>query len=315
VVQARALTASKTYTAFIGIEKLGLLWADSVAADASVPLVYWSLELYTWDHWYCQDLVNQRIKLAEERVHRRCQATIIQDKMRGDYLLKDNGVTRDMRMVYFPISRSGQYRNSKDEWLRQSLNLDDQIAIILSYGIVMESRYVFELTQSAQNFPKNWILVFHGPRAYNSTATEEVLLLDKNNKVRVSHQLVPSADELKILSSATISLVLYDSILMNNELTGFASEKLALSLQAGVPIIAFDHRSYAHIRELKCGVLIKDISELPTAIDCVLSDYDLFKANAFLAFERYYRFENNVTQLNNLIDQLATDIRAENRGT
>jgi glycosyltransferase involved in cell wall biosynthesis len=287
----------------IGIDKGGLAWAGAMASRLRRPLIYSSLELYTRDHWfYAGSYTQKRLKLAEEQYHRRCWATIVQDELRGKALLADNRVQSEMRMLYVPVCRLGEPHARTSPWLRDRLSLPASQIIILSYGLIAAMRYSVQLATIAQEFPNNWTLVIHGYG--ESSIIQKIRELDAKNKVCLSLSLVDLSEEQIVVSSATISLVFYGDDYINDKLTGFSSEKLALSLQCGVPVVAFDYPSYSHIRDEHCGVLIRNLSEIPVAISQILADYSGYRSRALSTFKKYYQFEANFKKVLNALDEL-----------
>lgn len=300
--RSRAIIGQRKYKALIGIEKGGILWAGMVKRHAETPLIYSNLELYTRNHWWVSGLWRRRLKLAEEMFHRRCRATIVQDYERAQILLRDNRVALGMRMIYLPIGRLGTNAPTKSSWLQERLGVSNDVVIILSYGMIEKRRYSIALAKIAQKFDPNWLLVFHGwgPQA----VLDEVRSGDVGGRVKLSLQLVDMADEPNIVSSAKISLILYDASTDNDQLTGFSSEKLALSLQCGVPVIAFDRPTFGHVRDGHCGVLIKALEEIPSAIAAVLSDYAGYRRGALSTFDKHYRYEKNFGRVLSALDEL-----------
>lgn len=290
--RSAAILQRGQYKAFIGIDKGGLAWAGSMASRLARPLIYSNLELYTRDHWFYSGCYTQkRLKLAEEQYHRRCWATIVQDVERGRVLLADNRVRGEMRMLYVPISRLGEPEAAKSHWLQDRLRLPDGQIVILSHGLIATMRFSLELATVAQTFPDNWTLVIHG---YGEMSIIRAIReLDLHNKVSLSLDLVDLSEEQLVVGSATISLVFYGTKYLNDELTGFSSEKLALSLQCGVPVIAFDYPSYGHIRDEGCGILVNNLSEIPAAISTILDDYSGYRSRALSTFTKHYQFETN----------------------
>jgi glycosyltransferase involved in cell wall biosynthesis len=291
------------YKAFIGVDKGGLAWAGAIANRLSAPLIYSSLELYTRDHWFYSGCYTQkRLKLAEEKYHRRCWATIVQDELRGKVLIADNRVQSEMRMFYVPICRLGEPEARTSHWLQDHLALPRGQVIILSHGLISPMRFSVQIAELAQIFPNDWTLVIHGYG--ENSILREIRELDARNKVVISLNLVDLLEEQMIVGSATVSLVFYGDKYLNDKLTGFSSEKLALSLQCGVPVVAFDYPSYGHIREERCGVLIGNISEIPMAISQILADYSGYRSRAFSTFKKYYQFEANFKKVLNALDEL-----------
>lgn len=278
------------FHALIGIDKGGLAWAAEMHLRYGVPLIYWSLELYTRDHPFCATNWGRHLKAIEERRHRQCVATIVQDEERGKVLLKDNNV--DCALLYLPISRRGAPITTRSNYLQERLNLNGQDVVLLYYGLIAERRFCRELVESAQFLPPDQVLVFHG--VCFDSYIERLKDADKRRKTRFSLELVELSKEPTVVGSAHISLTFYRDLTVNEFLCGFASEKIALSLQCGVPVIAFDYPSCQHIKAHRAGVLIKDFSELSFAIEEILRDHESYRAAAFEVYEKYYRFERNV---------------------
>ena len=284
--------AKRTYAAVIGVEKGGVAWAGPVSVRTGSPLIYYSLELFTWDHpRVARSMRMRRYKLTEEKYHRRSALTIIQDQNRGRALLADNKVHSLMRLAYLPVSVSGPPYRMPSRWLQRELALETEHVLILYYGMICEERLNFEMARVAQQFPKNWRLVLHGFGSAETIST--IRAIDETKRVCFSLKMVPADRRCDVVRSAQVGLALYRGENLNDRLTGRSSEKIALYFQCGIPTIAFRHESYEHIEAEKAGVLIDRMEDLPTAVDRILQDYDCFAANAFSCYQKYYCFEAN----------------------
>jgi len=175
--------------------------------------------------------------------------------------------------------------------MRDTLKIDNNEVVILVHGKILERRLCVELAKVAQGFRKHWKLVFHG---WGSTAViDRIRKLDYNNRICLSLNLLPASQEAEVVCSSHIGLVLYDQGTINDRLTAFSSEKLALYLQCGIPVVAFASEGYEHIAQDNVGVLINTLQELPVAIDQILDDYQGYRSRAFLCYQKFYRFERN----------------------
>src|SRR5262249_10853998 len=113
------------YTALIGIEKGGLIWARAIARRRPAALIYWSLELYTRSYSFIGNGIwHRRMKLAEEVAHNNCCAMIVQDAVRGKILLADNRITKEMQILYVPISRMDRSAVPHTSCWRSSLGIN-----------------------------------------------------------------------------------------------------------------------------------------------------------------------------------------------
>lgn len=294
----------KLYVALIGVEKGGLGLAGAVSQQTGIPLVYYSLELYDWDHhWVKASTRMKRFKRIEERYHRQCAATIVQDVHRGRALLASNHISDDMRTAYLPISLVGSPNTASSQWLQKELNLDAGKILILSYGMMHEQRLCIELARVAQAFPEDWRLVFHGygsPAVINSMRNTDVL-----HRLCISQKLVPASQREEIVRSAKIGLAIYASQPLNDRLTGLSSEKIALYFKCGLPLIAFRHPSYEHVEAEGAGVLVERLEDIPMALRAILDDYPSYTERAYNCFLKHYQFESNFTNVLEVLRQIS----------
>ncbi len=288
--------AGNRYRAFIGVEKGGLVWAHLAAKRSPAPVFYYSLELYTRDHPYCSwsDL-NRRLKLAEEKCHRRCYATIIQCERRGKAILSYNGVRSDAKLVYLPISRLEKEGRVESRFFQDRFGLASDTVLLLIFGLISEHRLSPELARAAQRFPADWRLVFHGHGP--EPVIQQIRQIDQRGRVVLSLDQVPQDQLTRVVSSARIGLVLYASETINDQLVAFSSEKIALSLQCGLPVIAFRYPGFDFLEMERCGVLISTLDELAAAGRKILESYGEYHRNALASFHRHFSFEKNIHAL------------------
>jgi hypothetical protein len=280
------------YVALIGVEKGGLAMAGAVARHTGTPMVYYSLELYTWDHpWVKTSNLMRRLKRLEERYHRECALTIVQDEQRARTLLTSNQVPSSMRLAYLPVSLTGGPNHMPSRWLQSELCLSADQVVILSYGMILKMRLCIEMASVAQNFPENWRLVFHGQGS--PAVINEIRSVDLLHKVCLSQRMVPASQCEMIVRSAKIGLAIYNDTPLNECLTGRSSEKIATYLKCGLPVIALRHPSYEHIEADKAGILVDRIEDIAAAVEEILLDCDSYVQNAYRCFGRYYSFEEN----------------------
>ncbi len=291
------------YKCLIGIEKKGLIWAGKIAAESNLPFFYYSLELYTNKHNSSrQSLDACRVKQAEEKYHKLSTATIVQDKERADVLLKDNGI-QSSDLIFVPVSLLEEPQIKKTNFLQEKFDLDKGNKVILQFGQINKERFSIDLANIAQNFPKNWILVFHGHD--HGSAVQKINEIDTKQRVIVSLDPLPSSEIKELIASADIGLVFYKKWPLNDRLTAFSSEKIALYLQSGIPIIAFDYPGYRELmKKFKCGVTIKSLDELDDAIESILRSYDEFRSGAYECYNEYFRYSEHFKKVVEKISSL-----------
>jgi hypothetical protein len=301
LTKSREIIKSKKYKALIGIEKSGLIWAGIISKHLNIPYLYHSLELYTWNHpEYTKSILSRRMKMYEEKYHKNSYATIIQDKERADVLFKDNNI-KNGRVIYMPVSAPDKALQRSSVFQRK-FNIPDDKIIILQFGLIQKARFSLELAEIAQGFLKEWQLILHGPG--DESVVEQIKKIDRKNRTIISQDVVPECDLHELISSAHIGLVLYRSFPLNDCLTAFSSEKMALQLRAGLPIIAFNYPGYDIIERTQCGILINSLDEINIAIEKILASYSEYSQNARQCFLECYEFSKNFKSIIKIINEM-----------
>jgi glycosyltransferase involved in cell wall biosynthesis len=293
---------NEKYNYFIGVEKMGMIWAGFLSQLTRTPFVYYSLELYDEEH---PDYIGRpgfsALRHLEKIQHRKAEATIIQDKHRGAHLLRSNGMI-DHNMIFLPVSVPGPPDLRDVDSYRQKWGIPPELPIVLYLGIFEESRHCLDVASAARPYADRFRVVFHG---YGNAKLIEKIRNAGGAALTLSTELVPDNILPDMVASADIGLSLYRNDCANNLLTAFSSEKVALYCRAGIPFIAFDTTSYRELADsFKCCVLIKDIHELPRAVDTIMKDYEVYRSNALQAFQKFYQFETNVKQVIKQLDDM-----------
>jgi len=290
------------YKCFIGVEKKGLIWAGKVSTIQEVPYLYYNLELYIEDHPAFRNSSKfDKLRIKEKIYHKNAKATIIQDEMRGDVLFKSNNIEKT-DIVYIPVSLLGKVNKKKVVYLHDKFGISHDKKLMLYFGMISENRFSFKLAEKLNYLNCDCIMVFHG----NGTKHDINRLKKKyGNKLIISLELVSPQRIKLIIASASIGFAFYKNNYANDRLTAFSSEKIALYLQSGVPIIAFDNDNYRKLMEIHhCGELIYSFDELPYAIEKILKNYEYYRKNAFLAYDEFYNFEKQFINLKVYLDSM-----------
>ena len=286
--QSRSIARRSQYECFIGIEKKGLIWAGILSKSGRYPLVYYSLELYVEDHPELSSFYY--LRGAEKRFNRRSKATIVQDKSRGAVLAESNGVLDAKSLVYFPISLRGDLVKRKSTFLHQKFGIDESKKIVLYFGSVFARRYLDRLVEMAEGFTDDIVLVVlgHGADSYR----EYLQSIAKSGKAIVSNEFIPEHQVLDVVSSADIGVALFQTTNANDRLVAFSSLKISYYIRCGVPVFAFDTESSRRLTgAFKCGELINGIDELPAKVQAIVTDYERYQDEAYMAFSTFFSFD------------------------
>jgi glycosyltransferase involved in cell wall biosynthesis len=293
-----------SYYCFIGIERMGLIWAGMINDHLHVPLIYLNLELYTTTQ---KNYTGDRFHLskkAEREYHQTTVATIIQDPARAKVLLEDNEIT-DTELLFVPVSVFGNQLKNKGNYLQRRFNFLEGKRIILYFGELWESRYVVELAKAALNLPENWVVVIHCGGSTLPESLDSIIKADQNWKVIPSTDCLPQNQICDLISSADIGVAFYSDKYLNPYLAGSASEKIALYFQSSLPVITFAYPSFKEIIEkYRCGLCINTFHQLNTAIETILSNYDEYKSNAAKCFTDHYEFRSQFNKVLKFLEKL-----------
>ena len=305
LLNSKKIINESDYLCFIGVEKKGLIWAGILSQLYRCPLVYYSLELYIEDHpeidQYCY------LREAEKKYHRLCGATIIQDKPRAQVLLKYNEI-ESTNLIFLPISVRGDITEKKSSFFHHKYKINEAKKLLLYFGLIEEQRFSTDLVRIANHLDDDIMLVFHG---YGNQAYLKYLQsIADMNRVTFSLDFVAEAEIEDVISTATIGLALYATTNANDRLAAFSSVKVAYYMQCAVPIVAFNSESFRELMNThKCGELIDSINEIPQKVTKILSDYDSYKKQAFMAFKQFYDFDKNFKKFNLDFDEaIKTDL-------
>lgn len=291
----------RRYLCHIGIEKGGMIWAALASRVTSSPFIYYSLELYDDEHPYYSGTKHfAYMRGAEKKAHRAALATIVQDPQRWEYLKAANDVDTDV--IYLPVSVPGCPVLQKTGYLHNKFGLDESIPLVLYLGVIEEERNCLDIAHATVASASQFKTVFHGCGADDFL---EKLRVVGGDRVLISTELVSDARIPEIVASATIGICLYRDTCANDRLTAFSSEKVALYLRAGLPLIAPDNESYRGLMErYPCGVLVREMKEIPQAVERIMGHYGFYRNNAFSAFSNLYDYESNVGAVTSYLRKL-----------
>lgn len=300
---------NNSYRCLIGIERMGLIWAGIIKDQLpEVPLLYYSLELYTINYSVNPDPKFLASKAEEQKYLPAVSAVIIQDQERVEVLFRDNRITDSRPPVLFvPVSVWGPPTGTKGTYLRDTYNIPDSQKIILLFGQIWSDRFADHLVAAAQHFPAEWRLVLHsgGGGHTHEVFWDCLRKLDYNGRLVLSTANIPHDQIPTLISSAEIGVALYRREIENEFYTGSASEKMAFYLQSGLPVVVFNYPSFKRIiDQYHCGICIEWFNELKTAIERIFADYQRLSANAVRCFLNHYEFQSQFQKVIHFIDDL-----------
>lgn len=287
----------------VAVEKEALVIAD--AAQQNGPLVYYSLELYLDSH--DKTKVYRYIRENEKRAIRRLSALIIQDRFREDTFKRENcsGDVRNFESFLMPVSvvpvTGG---GSHDTYWHQTYNLSEDIRVVLYFGLISrEGRGLQEFIDGFRFSSANLAFVIHG---YGDISfIEELKNKYRDENIFVSTNFVPESEIDVLIRSADVGLTWYSCENENSSHTAFASEKIALFLRAGKPILTNSGPTYHELfSSYSCGLSDKQASGLARRLPDLFQAYASMRREALDAYTQFYDFEKNSIILLKQIEDL-----------
>jgi glycosyltransferase involved in cell wall biosynthesis len=278
----------------IGVDPIGLIAANKFHTKLN-KIIYLSLEIdYLFNN---TNIYTQWIKKREIKIHKKSNYTIIQDIVRLKYLCFENGIDyKHLNYFLLPNSPRPEILNStQSNYFRELFSLSDNSFIVLSAGMISDQVFSLEIAKSLNSLDENIELVFHERRNIDirfDTFLNSLLQLNVSN-LHLSLKPVAYNKISSIYSSADIGLAIYNpqyGINYSNIL--FASGKISHYLKYGKPIIVNDLNGMKEfINETQCGVVIKDINDINSAILEIKENYLFYSNKAYDTYSKYFNFD------------------------
>jgi glycosyltransferase involved in cell wall biosynthesis len=215
---------------------------------------------------------------------------IVHDKWHSDFL-EEHLFIPSKKTLLLPNATTTVFSGEKGLYLQESLNLDPRVKVILHSGGLGKWFSCKEIAESTHNWPDNTLLVFHtSHNVADDQYYREMMQGNYQGKVVFSTRPV-STDHLdSLVSSAYIGLAIYSTNILGYraELLGLAAGKIGNYLKCGVPVIATDLISFKYLKEYRCGILVKGVSEIADAIMTIEADYESYSANALRCYKEMW---------------------------
>jgi glycosyltransferase involved in cell wall biosynthesis len=211
------------------------------------------------------------------------------------------------KVLLLPNASLTVFTSQKSNYLGDLFKLDSSRQIILHSGGMGEWFRCREVAESTFNWPENSVLVFHTSHNVSEDQYYKVLIKkDFNGKVLFSTIPVATDQLDSLISSAYIGLAIYSTQILGYraELLGFAAGKVGNYLKCGLPVIATDLISFKYVTEYKCGVLVKDETDIADAIMTIESDYENYSKNALLCYREKWEPSEYLNVILNTIENI-----------
>lgn len=286
------------YLCFIGVDPNGLIETSYLVKGLNIHVLYYSLELLISSEIHNKS--EKQLKNKEIALSQKAKYIIIQDVERAGILAEENHINKD-KIISVPNSPIGKAKREISDYWHKKFELPQDKKIVLYAGSLGNWTGIDKIITSVEKWPDNWILVVH--TRFDSTMSPEVKRLQSlaiPNKVFFSLNPVSNEEYERLLNSADIGIAFYvedtgsTCTQKNIQSIGFSSGKIAYYLHCGLPVIVNDFSSIGEKLKLeRCGIAVKDESEIKTAICQIEQNYMEYSRNACRFFDQYLEYENN----------------------
>ena len=194
--------------------------------------------------------------------------------------------------MYLPnASYTDEFRGTSD-YLGKRLGIDSDKVILLHSGGLGKMFLCKELAESAMDWGKDKVLVFHTSHKveFDPYYISMVQAMKGRNNVLFSMKPVPNDELDELVASATIGVALYSvgELGYRAEYMGVAAGKIGNYLKCGIPVIVNRLPSLSYIEEFRCGILVDDINDIEGACDEILAHYKDFQEGAYRCYNEIW---------------------------
>ncbi len=313
-------TRNRRYDAIFGVDAVGSACAECVAALKKVPFFYWSLELT-----FARDArhpFKRLLKWLEKRAARRAAWIVIQDRLREQAFLAEHrpGHTRTLLVPNAPAGASASARSDvpgRPNHLQRTLGIAPDKLIVLHAGMLDPEVLAWELADSVRHWSAPYHLVLHTNfwKPLDDPYIQRIVAL-REPRLSISNQPVPIDQLDALIASAHIGLATYrDDLGPNYSLIVNASGKIPYYLRNGIPVICSDLPGMRDLMEqYGCGVAVRNVSEIPAALDAISRDYASFRRGALACYQERYEFSAHFAAVLEALALSAPTREKERRG-
>jgi glycosyltransferase involved in cell wall biosynthesis len=289
-----------SYDLVIGGDAWGNVIAQKLSVLKHTKFLFFVLE-------YPQIITDSHPKLSmlerlENAALQKADMIVTHDKYHKKFLIDNFYLSEECICLLANSSYTEEYR-SKSNFLRRIFNIPPEHRVILhsgGFGGLFKSS---ELVNSVTSLSKDIELVFHIGRRPTDDKYFNQLYKNQPGNVHFSLTSLTNEELDEMISSADIGIALYsvERLGYRAELMGLAAGKIGNYLKCGIPVIATKINSLAYLEDYRCGILITSESQLQDAIKNVLSDYAIYKQNAYRCYRELWHPQNYLSKINQLI--------------
>lgn len=297
------LSLARKYDLFLGTADLPMAFAGVFAATGRRPSVVASDEIYVGGYQGFARLYWKKLALWAMR---RADLTIITDVARVPLQREYIGLGDEKKhhFVGYPCCYAEPYRGRSREDARSALGIStDDIVISFTGSFNANNCAHWLLRLLDRTDPHIRLLIQTGGRP---DAVTDTLLsrLEQSGRVIYRPDRVEWLEASEITIAADVSYVCYDFPWPAFQNLGASSQKLCMSLWAGVPVLATYQPSFAFIDQVLCGATFEGEDGLLPAFQQVIADRKRYAANTTSAITEHIRPVDHLREVTEALRRL-----------
>ena len=265
------------YNLIIGVDRLGLIWANFFSTSLKSPYALISYEIFF------RRETSKLFKLPEIKASKGISFAVVQDGKRAEKLSEENKIDKE-KLIQIPVTSSFSKPYTKNMSLYHELGIPLDKKILIFIGSVTKWVCIDKILSQLSRFPDSWALVLHDGYGKTKSRVDSMLVELNLDPVSISDKLyysklkLPTTEDMHhLLHSADLGLCAYcptysDMYTGDNlKYIGLASGKAMTYLQHGLPIVTTSGGQMGEIvKNNRLGFTLDKIEDLP---DC-LARYD-----------------------------------------
>ena len=279
----RLFYLKEKYDLIIGVDRLGLIWANCFSKGFKSPYALISYEIFF------RRETSKLFKLPEIKASKGISFAVVQDDKRAEKLSEENKIDKE-KLIQIPVASSFSKPYKKNMRLYHELGIPSDKKILLFIGSVAKWTCIDKILSQLSRFPDSWVLVLHDRYGKTKSKVDSMLVelnldpMSISGRLYYSNLKLPTTEDMHhLLHSADLGLCAYcptySDIYTGDNLKyiGLASGKATTYLQHGLPVVALAGGQIGEIvKNNRLGFTLEKIEELS---DC-LAKYDSSEAQS-----------------------------------
>lgn len=291
----------RKFHCFIAIDQNGLIVANIIGQLFNIPVIYYSLELFYW-----KDMLNLKSKIKkrlEVLLNKHTIATIVQDTVRGETLVKENRIPK-AKLIFVPNSFIMEpSHRTESNYLRRRFAIPKDKRIILMAGGIGDWTMSKKLAQVAYKWLEEWVFIIHGEG--KKDYLDELRPLCDGKHVILSDKMVPYTELDELVGSADIGLALYENWHQGLFEMSKASGKIWQYLRCGLPVVTMNFPSLVDLIEVEnCGICVNTENEVQSAVEKIFANYNRYSHNAVKCYKKQGDFRKGFDSVLKLLKNI-----------